>query len=101
VHVWRSTILPLLFWKATSGYKLHDLDQVIIHTFAKAETGLGSSINLRWVSGEGEKKRERGREKFSIWLCGTGKTKYIFLWVWCKHTLVCFVVRTKLCVQQL
>lgn len=48
-----------------------DLDQGIIHTFAKAETGLGPSINLCWVGGGGEERREGGRDL----VYGAGKTE--------------------------
>ena len=55
-----------------SGMLQTDLDQGIIHTFAKAETGLGPSINLCWVGG-GEERREGGRDL----VYGAGKTEYI------------------------
>ena len=43
-----------------SGMLQTDLNQLgIIHTFAKAETGLGPSINLCWVDGGEGKKGER------------------------------------------
>lgn len=50
-----------------------DLDQSIIHTFAKAETGLGPSINLCWVDGGGEETRDGGRDL----VYGAGKTVYV------------------------
>ena len=50
-----------------------DLDQSIIHTFAKAETGLGPSINLCWVDRGGEERREGGRDL----VYGAEKTVYV------------------------